>query len=336
MTGPDERAPLSADALPATGAWRVGDPVGASPFRVGGGRPALRPRRRWTAAEHRESPTRRGVSSRPTRRTRCWCVTRSPAIRTRPGRVGSATRHRVGGTVWLVRGAPSTPIATSSFASTCSADVRGPPGRSSIDPETGKPYGSSLPGDHDPRHGARRGRGGRSRSASIVGWPSSAVRWVACRPSSGPSCIRIACDPSRAMATTAAASAQQIAWSGVQRTAIALDPQWRGGDYYDAAPGDGPHSWSGPGSRDRADHLPQRRRVQRPIRSGHGRPDRRRLHAVAAVRRRGLPRLPRRQIGAPLRCQLVPGDQPGHGSARHRTRTRGSRRCAASRRRTHR
>ena len=38
-----------------------------------------------------------------------------------------------------------------------------------------------------------------------------------------------------------AASAQQIAWwSDRARRAIRLDPSWRGGDYYDAAPGDGP------------------------------------------------------------------------------------------------
>ena len=35
--------------------------------------------------------------------------------------------------------------------------------------------------------------------------------------------------------------AQQIAYSSVQRSSISLDPRWRGGDYYDAAPGDGPH-----------------------------------------------------------------------------------------------
>src|SRR5690606_6698349 len=43
------------------------------------------------------------------------------------------------------------------------------------------------------------------------------------------------------LATSAAASAQQIAWSHVGRRAIALDPRWRDGDYYDAEPGDGPH-----------------------------------------------------------------------------------------------
>jgi homoserine O-acetyltransferase len=36
------------------------------------------------------------------------------------------------------------------------------------------------------------------------------------------------------------ASAQQIAWGSIGRRAICLDPRWRGGDYYDAAPGDGP------------------------------------------------------------------------------------------------
>ena len=44
-----------------------------------------------------------------------------------------------------------------------------------------------------------------------------------------------------ALATTAAAGAQQIAWSHVGRLAIAGDPNWRDGDYYDAPDGEGPH-----------------------------------------------------------------------------------------------
>jgi homoserine O-acetyltransferase/O-succinyltransferase len=43
------------------------------------------------------------------------------------------------------------------------------------------------------------------------------------------------------IATAAAASAQQIGWWSSGRRAISMDPRWRGGDYYDAAPGDGPH-----------------------------------------------------------------------------------------------
>lgn len=44
------------------------------------------------------------------------------------------------------------------------------------------------------------------------------------------------------LASTAAASAQQIAWWSTGRRAIALDPKWREGHYYDAEPGDGPHA----------------------------------------------------------------------------------------------
>jgi homoserine O-acetyltransferase len=43
------------------------------------------------------------------------------------------------------------------------------------------------------------------------------------------------------IATCAQASAQQIAWGAIGRRSIRLDPRWRGGDYYAAAPGDGPH-----------------------------------------------------------------------------------------------
>jgi homoserine O-acetyltransferase len=42
------------------------------------------------------------------------------------------------------------------------------------------------------------------------------------------------------IATCLQATAQQIAWGAIGRKAIRLDPRWRGGDYYDADPGDGP------------------------------------------------------------------------------------------------
>ena len=43
--------------------------------------------------------------------------------------------------------------------------------------------------------------------------------------------------------TCVQSTAQQIAWGAIGRRAIRLDPKWRGGDYYDAAIGDGP--WQG-------------------------------------------------------------------------------------------
>ena len=42
------------------------------------------------------------------------------------------------------------------------------------------------------------------------------------------------------IATCMQATAQQIAWGAIGRRAIRIDPNWRGGDYYDAEPGDGP------------------------------------------------------------------------------------------------
>lgn len=43
------------------------------------------------------------------------------------------------------------------------------------------------------------------------------------------------------LATTAQTSGDQIAWAHAQLEAIRCDPGWRGGDYYDAPDGDGPH-----------------------------------------------------------------------------------------------
>jgi homoserine O-acetyltransferase len=44
------------------------------------------------------------------------------------------------------------------------------------------------------------------------------------------------------LAGPAASSAEQIAWAHCQLAAIRSDPNWRGGDYYDAPPGEGPHN----------------------------------------------------------------------------------------------
>lgn len=43
------------------------------------------------------------------------------------------------------------------------------------------------------------------------------------------------------IATTAQTTGDQIAWAHAQLGAIRSDAGWRGGDYYDAAPGEGPH-----------------------------------------------------------------------------------------------
>ncbi len=43
------------------------------------------------------------------------------------------------------------------------------------------------------------------------------------------------------LASPAATSADQIGWCAPQLAAIRADPHWRGGDYHDAPPGQGPH-----------------------------------------------------------------------------------------------
>ncbi len=77
---------------------------------------------------------------------------------------------------------------------------------------------------------------GIARWLSVVGGSMGgmqALEWAVMYPDRVVSLVPIAAN--------AAASAQQIAWWSNGRRAIAMDPCWRGGDYYDAAPGDGPH-----------------------------------------------------------------------------------------------
>ena len=120
------------------------------------------------------------------------------------------------------------------------------------------------------------------------------------------------------------ATAQQIAWGSIGRRVIALDPRWRGGDYYDAAPGDGPARRIGDRSDGRSGHVPQRQRVHRAIRPSD-RPSsrtRRPSRPLAAVRGRALPRSPRHEARAPLRCQQLSRHRQGDGPPRPRPRPR--------------
>lgn len=118
---------------------------------------------------------------------------------------------------------------------------QGSTGPASVDPATGTPYGSRFPtvtirdvvraqarvADHV---GVRRWKsviGGSMGGMQVLEWGvmfPDRVRSIA------------------PIATALAASAMQIAWSSVGRSAVVLDPKFRGGDYYDADPGDGPHA----------------------------------------------------------------------------------------------
>ncbi|MFN8053484.1 MAG: homoserine O-acetyltransferase [Acidimicrobiales bacterium] len=117
---------------------------------------------------------------------------------------------------------------------------QGTTGPASTDPRTGRPYGSTFPvvsiRDMVRVQALLANHLGIDHWASVVGGSMGGMQvleWAAMFPDRVRSIL--------AIATTAHASAQQIAWSMVGRRAILADPRFRGGDYYDAADGDGPH-----------------------------------------------------------------------------------------------
>lgn len=77
---------------------------------------------------------------------------------------------------------------------------------------------------------------GIARWALVVGGSMGgmrAVEWAASHPHRVGALMLLACP--------AAASAEQIAWAGIQLHAIRSDAAWHGGDYHDAPSGHGPH-----------------------------------------------------------------------------------------------
>jgi homoserine O-acetyltransferase len=116
---------------------------------------------------------------------------------------------------------------------------QGSTGPSSINPATGVPYGSSFPTvttrDIVRCQAAVADHLGIDRWLAVVGGSMGGMQvleWGVMFPRRVRAIAPIA--------TTLEATAQQVAWSAVGRTALALDPRFRGGDYYDAKPGDGP------------------------------------------------------------------------------------------------
>jgi len=139
---------------------------------------------------------------------------------------------------------PGLAIDTDRWFVVCSnvlGGCQGTTGPSSAHPVDGKPYGSRFPvvtirdmvrlqvrlADH---LGVREWH-------SVIGGSMGGMQvleWATTYPERVRSIVPIA--------TCAQASAQQIAWGSIGRRAIMTDPRWRGGDYYDAVPGDGPHN----------------------------------------------------------------------------------------------
>jgi homoserine O-acetyltransferase len=108
----------------------------------------------------------------------------------------------------------------------------------------GRPWGSRFPRvtvrDQVAAEAVLADRLGISRWAAVLGGSMGGMRaleWAVSLPSHVESLL--------VLAAPAAASAEQIAWASPQLHAIRSDRGWRGGDYYDAPPGEGPHAGLG-------------------------------------------------------------------------------------------
>jgi homoserine O-acetyltransferase len=142
---------------------------------------------------------------------------------------------------------PGAPLDTNRYFVVCVnvlGGCQGSTGPASPHPATGRPYGSQFPvvsiRDMVRTQAAVADHLGVSRWRSVVGGSMGGMQvleWGVMYPERVRSLVPIA--------TAAAASAQQIGWWSSGRRAIRMDPAWRGGDYYDAAPGDGPHEGLG-------------------------------------------------------------------------------------------
>lgn len=138
---------------------------------------------------------------------------------------------------------PGRPLDTDRLFVVCSnvlGGCQGSTGPASVNPDTEKPYGSTFPvvtvRDMVRAQARLADHLGVARWLTVIGGSMGGmqvIEWAVMFPQRVRSLI--------SLASCAAASAWQVGWSSVGRRAIALDPKWRGGDYYDAEPGDGPH-----------------------------------------------------------------------------------------------
>ena len=119
---------------------------------------------------------------------------------------------------------------------------QGTTGPASDDPSTGRPYGSRFPiitiRDQVVIEAALATQLGIHRWLTVIGGSMGgqrALEWAVAFPERVPRAVIIACG--------AQATAEEIALCALQIRAIRSDPAFRGGDYYDAPPGDGP--WRG-------------------------------------------------------------------------------------------
>ena len=235
-------------AVPASGAWRTGDPPAWRRFaRVAGADPTVDP---GLARPLRLEGG--GVLSTVDVAYETWgdlASDSSNAVLVCHALTGDA--HLAGRTGpgqltpgwWDALVGPGRAIDTDELFVVCTnvlGGCQGTTGPSTVDPATGRPYGSTFPvvtiRDMVRTQALLAAQLGITRFKAVVGGSMGgmqALEWATMFPDRVGAVVMAS--------TTASASAQQIAWSHIGRMAVQADPRFRGGDYYDAEPDDGPH-----------------------------------------------------------------------------------------------
>lgn len=229
---------MATEPLPVTGAWRPGDPPGCRQFLT-------------FATEHPFAVESGAVLSHVTVAYETWGTLNDDASNAvlvchawtgdshAAGRAGPG--HPTPGW-WDECIGPGKHIDTNRWFVVCPnvlGGCQGSTGPASPHPTDGLPYGSRFPVltiRDMVRHQSRlMPQLGIRQWAAVIGGSMGgmqALEWAITYPEKVRSVVPIA--------TCMQSSAQQIAWGVIGRRAIRLDPRWRGGDYYDAQPGDGP------------------------------------------------------------------------------------------------
>ncbi len=228
------------DPLPVTGAWRPGDPPGRRQF--------------LTTATQRPIALEGGGQLRDvTIAYETWgdldadagnAILVCHAWTGDSHATGQSGRGHPTSGWWEGVVGPGCGIDTEHFFVVCAnvlGGCQGSTGPSSLDLATGRPYGSRFPvvtvRDMVRVQAALADHLGIRSWFSVTGGSMGgmqALEWAITYPGRVRSLVPIA--------SGLAHSAQQIAWGAIGRRAVTLDPKWRGGDYYDAEPGEGPHA----------------------------------------------------------------------------------------------
>jgi homoserine O-acetyltransferase len=239
MTEASDAAGLVISPPPASGAWRPGDPVGRRQFFTlptdrrfsleGGGSldEVVVAYETWGSLDDE--------ASNAILICHAWTGDSHVTGPVMPGHVAPGWWEGVVG--------PGLPIDTEKFFVVCPNTLggcQGSTGPASIEPSTGRPYGGRFPTvtirDMVRVQAALTRHLGIDKWLCVVGGSMGGMQvleWGVTYPTGVRSLLPIA--------ACAQATAQQIALGSVGRRAVRLDPKWRGGEYYDAAPGDGPH-----------------------------------------------------------------------------------------------